>query len=1070
MTVGSTGGGSRRRTRSGHVSWSGTQLSYHSLSYVNREICSRLMERGGVSLEAVSTETPEPRLLADPRFARLATRIVPQPTPGSAVQVRHQWPPDLSAPDGGSLVLMQPWEYGGLPVSWVEAMNDHVDETWCYTTWLRDCYLDSGVREDRVVLLPLGVDTALFRPDGDRYRLATDRSFTFLFVGGTIKRKGIDTLLRAYTTAFTDDDDVCLVIKGSGSGSFYRGSSLHAELDRLRGENPRGPAIEYIDADLPHEDVAALYRSADALVHPYRGEGFGLPMAEAMASGLPVIVTGHGACLDYCDDTNAYLIPAELQPVRTPGLPPTSIGYWWAEPDADALARLMTGVVADPELAREKGRLGRDTIERRFSWDATADLAASRLHELADAGPRRQPEPRVWPAAVIDERPPRVDSGLPSCSLVIVTDDDARALRRCVVAVAEHTDDLDYEAIIVDRSTSAEVKELLAALGGDVVTTTVAPDTSLAAARNAGARLAAGQHLVFLTPSVTVTPGWLPPLVAVAGEPGVGAVGPRSLAGDGSVRAAGVMLFEERARGVWLDVRPRHEGMSPSDETGMARADVAALEADALVVRSDAFASAGGFDEDFDDAHDAIDLGLRLRARGWRSVCEPMSTVVAPRQVSPARPSARLARRWAPLVAPELVHRGDGDFGWVAPAASGRHDESRLHGVNLFGFFGGEFGLAEAGRLLAEVVGEVGEPYGMVPLSGTACREAHELELEGPRDLRFDVNLVCANADLTPKLLEEVPGMRRGRHTIGYWFWENERFPDRLHHAFHAVDEVWAGSSFIQRALQRVAPCPVYALPPAVRPPAPPRHGRTEVGLPEQFSFLFMFDFMSSFERKNPLAVVEAFVRAFRPGEGPALVLKALNGGSRPDERRALLAAAAGHPDVVLMEHYLSGSENAALIAHCDAYVSLHRAEGFGLTMAEAMAHTKPVIATAYSGNLDFMTADNSFLVPYEPTPVRESGMFGRGHWADPDLEVAAAAMRTVYHDRAEAARRAGQAAADIASHHSVARRAETVRALLANVPLRSGRRRSPLTPATAPAAHPLTPAAAVADARLALA
>ena len=129
--------------------------------------------------------------------------------------------------------------------------------------------------------------------------------------------------------------------------------------------------------------------------------------------------------------------------------------------------------------------------------------------------------------------------------------------------------------------------------------------------------------------------------------------------------------------------------------------------------------------------------------------------------------------------------------------------------------------------------------------------------------------------------------------------------------------------------------------------------------------FLFMFDYVSVFERKNPLAVMRAST-AFFAGEGPVLVIKSVNGDLKPLDRERVRLAAADRPDVVFIDDYVTNGERNALMASADAYVSLHRSEGFGLTMAEAMTVGKPVIATGYSGNLDFMTEENSFLVHYK--------------------------------------------------------------------------------------------------------
>ncbi len=240
----------------------------------------------------------------------------------------------------------------------------------------------SGVPESKVAVVPLGVDSERFRPDGTTYPLKTTKSHKLLFVGGTILRKGIDVLLRAYLDTFSADDDVCLVVKAFGAGHVYRGSTIDDQL-RAVAEDPHSAEVELIDDELIEDHVPMLYRSCDVLVHPYRGEGFGLPIAEAMASGLPVVVTGYGACLDFCGEDNALFVPSTVVPIEMADVGPSSIGYWWAEPDADALGQILRRVVDDPKALDGLGAAGRQRIVADFTWEAAAAAAAERLFTLA---------------------------------------------------------------------------------------------------------------------------------------------------------------------------------------------------------------------------------------------------------------------------------------------------------------------------------------------------------------------------------------------------------------------------------------------------------------------------------------------------------------------------------------------------------------------------------------------------------------------------------------------------------------------------------------------------------------
>ena len=192
-------------------------------------------------------------------------------------------------------------------------------------------------------------------------------------------------------------------------------------------------------------------------------------------------------------------------------------------------------------------------------------------------------------------------------------------------------------------------------------------------------------------------------------------------------------------------------------------------------------------------------------------------------------------------------------------------------------------------------------------------------------------------------------------------------------------------------------------------------------GLPEGFKFLFAFDYLSVFGRKNPIAAITAFARAFPPDSGAALIVKSLNHDRDPRAHEQLREAVASHPDVHLIEDRLSRADRDGLMNAADCYVSLHRAEGFGFTLAESMWLGKPVIATGYSGNLDFMTTENSYLVDYRLVPIGPGNdpYPPDGVWAEPDVDHAAALMREVHERREQAARRGERAAAEIRSRHS---------------------------------------------------
>jgi glycosyltransferase involved in cell wall biosynthesis len=371
--------------------WVGAQFSWASLSLVNRELGRHLMASGEVELEAQSPRNDDFDPLATPRYHDYMRGLQALKRP-AAVCVRHEWPPNFVAPDEGAWVLIQPWEFGGLPADWIAPLREQIDEYWVPTHWIKDCAIQSGVPAHKIQVVPNGVDTDFYTPDGPRYPLKTDKRFKLLFVGGLLARKGIDVALNAYLKTFTAEDDVCLVVKGFGMTTHYKGAGedLARQIRDRVAAYPSVPAIEFIEEELSADAIAALYRACDALVHPYRGEGFGLPIAEAMASAKAVLVTNYGACLDFCDDETAYLIPAQV--VSLPNDHPEThspAGRWWAEPDEAALGALMRRVYQDPTSAQAVGHRARARIVEAFGWERAGEIALQRIRALAAQTPVR---------------------------------------------------------------------------------------------------------------------------------------------------------------------------------------------------------------------------------------------------------------------------------------------------------------------------------------------------------------------------------------------------------------------------------------------------------------------------------------------------------------------------------------------------------------------------------------------------------------------------------------------------------------------------------------------------------
>ncbi len=390
------------------VAWQGSFLDYGSLSHVNRALTDALSKQGGLRLTRVQSTKPEGDL--PKALRRYRNEVTTTPAANPTVTVRHSWPPNWTAPQNGAWVQIQPWEFGALPVEWVQH-SAQVDEFWVYTEYVRRVYVDSGVAPDKVKIVPLGIDPQKFHPAVAPLKLNTKKSFKFLFVGGTIRRKGPDLLLQAYLDTFTAADDVCLVIKDFGGHGVYAGQTF-AEQIRAARAKPDAPEILYLNQDLAPEAVAGLYTACDCLVHPYRGEGFGLPVLEAMACGLPVVVTGGGATDDFATDEYAYRLPSRRESLgmSVGGFQLVSPG-WLLEPDLKALAEQLRWVATHPAEATEKGQAASEYVRREWTWENSAKIAAQRLQRLLAPGKMTSEALAPAPNPVKRETPPVVFVG-----------------------------------------------------------------------------------------------------------------------------------------------------------------------------------------------------------------------------------------------------------------------------------------------------------------------------------------------------------------------------------------------------------------------------------------------------------------------------------------------------------------------------------------------------------------------------------------------------------------------------------------------------------------------------------
>jgi len=369
-------------------------------------------------------------------------------------------------------------------------------------------------------------------------------------------------------------------------------------------------------------------------------------------------------------------------------------------------------------------------------------------------------------------------------------------------------------------------------------------------------------------------------------------------------------------------------------------------------------------------------------------------------------------------------------LGWLASRrlVAGRRWEGRLAdqiraglpdrtGVNVIGLFRYPSGLQQAANVLVESLAAAGVRTELRDMPVRTTRDWRSRRgFDGLE--RFPVTVLNTGLDVTVDDAYRFAGLHRrdGVHRVAVWWWELSTIPPEWHDRGRDVDEVWAPTRFVADALRPLGK-PVHLMPPSVELPAFDPLPKAAFGLdPQKFTFLFVFDMNSRMPRKNPLGLLRAFRLAFDRSEPVELAIKVSPQESFYPGWWKELRAATADAGVTLIDRAMSRGELLALMNAADAYVSLHRSEGFGLTMAEAMLLGKPTLATAYSGNLDFMTADNSFLIDHTLVPVDAPGVTAPpgAVWAEPSVAHAAAVMRSIAADPAAAAEKARRARAEL--------------------------------------------------------
>lgn len=364
----------------------------------------------------------------------------------------------------------------------------------------------------------------------------------------------------------------------------------------------------------------------------------------------------------------------------------------------------------------------------------------------------------------------------------------------------------------------------------------------------------------------------------------------------------------------------------------------------------------------------------------------------------PAEPDVYQVMRQLPLMAGELRAATAS-----LPCSQGAGRATLPFGVNLFGYAKGELGIGEDVRMVARALKAADIPFCIINVKPGADVSQHDSSADDwlSEQPKYAINIYCMTGIEQVRYICELgTATFRGRYSIGLWPWELPAWPRSWAHAYDTVDEIWGISRYAAQAY-RQAPVPVHAMPLPVNAKPVADLDRAHFGLPEdEYLFVYAFDFNSTLGRKNPEGLVKAFQRAFprRQRQAVGLVLKVSHLRKNDPRWRRLMTVIRADPRIRLIDRMMRRPEILALYRCSDCYVSLHRAEGFGRTIAESLLLGRQVICTGYSGNMDYCNANRVALVDYNMRPLKR-GEYFQAHgqsWAEPSVKHAAELMREI--------------------------------------------------------------------------
>lgn len=1003
-----------------------------SYGIVNLHIAEQLARRGH-RVAVVGFDLPRDDLerLVESRPA--LGLEVGEPRDDVDVRIRQMWPPVWGRRGAERLVIIQPWEFGSIPLSWLAGVRD-ADAIWVPSEYCKRGYLQAGVDVSKVWVVPNGVDIDLTVGDHARGVRGAGETTRLLFLGGTIMRKGIDVLIAALDEL--DDAALALVeltVKEVGGETFYQNQSLLAES--LEQHSRVAPRVRVERRFLSREDLLNLVATSDALVHPYRSEGFGLGVLEAMAVGTAVIHTRGGATNEFCGADESLLIPAVLTVAETARVGESILAdrSYWYEPSVVELSRIIAQVTRGEVDLAPVARAARERAGA-WSWDHAGDVASDALDALVA---RRSPRDELTLLAN------DLEESLRGSFTGVVTLMSRLAAVGDVASAFSLATLVESRSEVRDRTQLSSVREQLAGLSEKT------PDvwsggpyrSRIASAQHQRMGYFAyahdfegGDHATYeIAQRLSGYLGACASILDIACGQGsmmrvCRAQGKRvqGIEADPALvrelRADGFTVYEGFVPGDLSTIHPESfdgvfvghiaEHLQPSEFQELLNwiFDHVADHGTIVIQTPDFASSAVGLENFWLDSTHIRPYPVRLlKAMLSKTGFVPLEGACGPvRDIAPLDVIA-VGRRVA-----RTSHR--------AAVVSQREAGEAL--VGHVALLSGTSGFAHAARSLfdRERLASRGVDVVRVDVATQSDEETPRdaVSLRSLRDVEFDVAVV----DLPLGWISPVSARIRASYRVARTTFEATPLPFSFRMALSEFDEVWCFSRYDAQILidSGVAASSVHVVAPGVEvaDATTVADARQRVAR-ERFTFLSVFNFEP---RKNPDALLRGFATVAAHQGDCDLILKLSD--VTPDDVEAWLqrTLSCAQREVVrgrvkILTQRVSRDTLSRLYYDSDVFVLPTRGEGYGLPFLEAMAHGLATICPDVGGHRDFCTEANSLLVATTSAPagaVAGSGVFRESLWREVDEEDLVRAMMVAVTDREALARLGRRAVRDAAA------------------------------------------------------